>query len=90
MWLESKFKEMVGKTFGRWTVESRAHTCQNNGIYWWCRCSCGYRARVSGKTLRRGHSKSCGCLKSELASTHMQHLWDTGILKRKETNGTTA
>jgi hypothetical protein len=30
---------------------------------WFCRCDCGTEKVICGTTLRRGNSKSCGCLK---------------------------
>lgn len=37
---------------------------------WICKCSCGNQDKiiVVGKDLRRGHTKSCGCLKLEFSS----------------------
>jgi len=55
------------KTFGRWTVLNFAGYERPND-YWNCRCSCGVTRRVSGKSLRFGKSKSCGCFKREVLS----------------------
>ena len=60
---------MLGKVFGRWTVVSYA-----GKAHWNCRCECGGEGRVHGHYLRRGASRSCGCLQKELlvkrAKTH--------------------
>ena len=32
---------------------------------WKCKCTCGNECVVSGKTLRNGDTKSCGCLRKE-------------------------
>jgi hypothetical protein len=34
---------------------------------WLCRCDCGNETIVQGPNLRNGNSKSCGCLRVELA-----------------------
>jgi hypothetical protein len=34
---------------------------------WRCRCSCGNEVLVHGYNLKRGNSKSCGCLRREAA-----------------------
>lgn len=56
--------EMVGKTFGEWTVLERAPApegCASPQIYWYkCRCSCGAIRIINGGELRRGRTKSCG------------------------------
>lgn len=65
--------DLVGKRFGRFLVESLD---ENSGKvkYWHCVCDCGTRKRVFGGDLKRGNTKSCGCLmresKSELFKTH--------------------
>lgn len=34
--------------------------------YWLCKCDCGNTTIVSGKNLRNGNTKSCGCLQKEV------------------------
>lgn len=56
---------ILGKTFGRLTVTSRAGTqVAPNGCKkptWNCVCICGGTAVVSGANLRSGNTTSCGC-----------------------------
>lgn len=55
----SKFaKDLSGKTYGDWTVLSRADG-EFDIPYWNCQCKCGYDKIVSGSSLRKGGSKSC-------------------------------
>lgn len=56
--------DMSGKTYGRLEVIEFAYT-KNGRAYWKCRCSCGNITTVTGKLLRSGKTKSCGCLKLE-------------------------
>lgn len=35
------------------------------GPYWLCKCECGNITTVLGQSLRKGNTKSCGCLKKE-------------------------
>lgn len=62
---------MLGARVGRWTVVDRA---EGRGGSWLCVCECGTRRVVLGARLRRGRSRSCGCLKNDLTvarfSTH--------------------
>ncbi len=52
----SAFKDILGQRFGEWTVESYAGAGK-----WNCVCSCGTKRVKSGRSLRAGESKSCGC-----------------------------
>lgn len=61
--------DIIGLTFGRWTVLSRPKTRK----YKWhvaynCQCQCGTRRLVSGSLLQRGETLSCGCLTRERSS----------------------
>ena len=62
-----KFIDLTGQRFGRLTVLERA---QNIGkdIAWLCQCDCRKQSVVLGNSLRRGISKSCGCLRDEMVS----------------------
>ena len=37
---------------------------------WLCKCDCGNSSVVSVSDLRRGHTKSCGCLRADMNTTH--------------------
>ena len=62
-----RFKDLTGKKFGRWTVLEQAEN-QNNCVMWKCQCECGTVRNVFATSLLNGKSKSCGCLKNEVAS----------------------
>ena len=59
------FCNIMGKKFGRWTVTEYKGTDKWNHALWECKCDCGTIRIVHGKSLRRGESQSCGCLKAE-------------------------
>lgn len=54
--------------YGRLAVISRAGTDSHRQATWRCRCSCGRECIAAGKLLRNGQTRSCGCLKLEIAS----------------------
>ncbi len=58
----------TGQRFGRWTVLGRAANTRDGDPRWWwyCRCACGTERAVRGTNLRRGVTRSCGCLDREL------------------------
>lgn len=61
----SKLIDLTGQRFGRLTVIERAENGSNGAIRWRCRCNCGKIKTVVGFDLRRGHTQSCGCLRTE-------------------------
>ena len=58
------FIDLTGKVFERLTVVERLYK-KGNEWYWRCKCQCGNMVEVAGVSLRRGSTKSCGCLKRE-------------------------
>lgn len=62
----SATKNMIGQTLGRLTGLSRVGSTKDGKASWLCRCSCGTEVIVSGKDMRLGHTRSCGCLEREL------------------------
>lgn len=80
-------EDLTNKVFERLTVLQRAEDrIMNNGrvkAQWLCRCSCVEQniVLVLGSDLKRGHTKSCGCLAKETASMigakrHYTNIYD--------------
>ena len=62
-------EDLIGKTFGRWTVIEEVGRYKNTTIIIWkCRCECGKIKDVLGNALRSGASTSCGCYAKEKTS----------------------
>jgi hypothetical protein len=63
------FRDLSGQKFGRLTVIQYAGHRRTKGgesvVRWLCRCDCGNEIEVDGGALTKGHSKSCGCSRSE-------------------------
>lgn len=59
--------DLVGQTFGRWTVLERVEH-PGRGARWRCQCSCGTVSVVISGSLRSGGSTSCGCHRKERIS----------------------
>lgn len=67
------FKDLSGRRFGRLTA-IRTDGNRGYGHVWICKCDCGSEAEILGTSLRRGVSRSCGCLQKERNSiTHRTH-----------------
>ena len=66
--------EMVGKQFGRLLVISENGKTKDNHIKWLCKCECGNYTTIDGRDLRKGSTKSCGCLLSEKVTERIVKL----------------
>lgn len=61
----SKLIDITGQRFGKLTAIDYI----NNGR-WKCKCDCGNEKIISGTDLRKGSTKSCGCLCKEDRKKH--------------------
>ena len=59
---------LIGQRFGRLLVISEADRDKQQRVKWLCRCDCGVEKVVQGRDLRRGKTKSCGCLNREVSA----------------------
>ena len=72
------YKNEIGNVYGRWTVIDKAQS-RNGRAYWLCECSCSNHTRkeIAGTELRRGKSKSCGCLiKEKITKQNQENFKD--------------
>ena len=86
-----KLKNLVGRTFGRLVVLSKAKDyISPKGMRnrkWVCKCTCGTLKEVAQTSLTSGDTKSCGCLFKELNTKHgktgsrLHRVW-VGIRQR--------
>lgn len=73
-----KALDLTGLRFGRWTVQYLAFVKRNsqNGStqhYWHCVCDCGAERDIATGALRKGNTKSCGCLVADNNKTNPNH-----------------
>lgn len=61
-------KDEIGNRYGRLTVVEFAGIGPHGGAKWLCACDCGMSVEVYGNKLRKGRTKSCGCLKKEVGA----------------------
>lgn len=73
----TRIPDPSGMTFGRLTVirldghypKAPGATRSINGDRAvWCACTCGYEGRFRWAPIRKGHTKSCGCISREKAA----------------------
>lgn len=59
---------LIGSKFGRCLVIGHSNIRSSNGqLHWKCICDCGSLFEPQGALLRRGDTRSCGCLNVETA-----------------------
>lgn len=62
-------ENLAGKTFGRWTVQSKWKQDKKGAVMWKCLCECGTERFVLARSLKSGSSTSCGCQNREIQRT---------------------
>jgi hypothetical protein len=60
----------IGQTFGRLLVLATPPYGKGERQLWECMCQCGNYVTVVAKNARKGHTKSCGCLRRDANTTH--------------------
>ena len=81
------FEDLSGMRYGKLLVLSREKS-KNKKTMWKCICECGNTSVVGAIDLKRGSTKSCGCLKFEsrnsthgLSKTRLHSIW-SGMKER--------
>lgn len=64
------FQDLKDKKFGKLTVLTRTESAKGRSPKWLCVCDCGGRKVTTSSLLRRGETRSCGCLIGESNRTH--------------------
>lgn len=59
--------DLTGQRFERLTVIKKSGSTHGH-ITWECICDCGNHTIVSSNQLRRGQTRSCGCLRKEASA----------------------
>jgi len=60
-------QDLTGKRFSRLFVQRYAGYRDGKQTMWSCLCDCGAVKDISGNSLKRGMTLSCGCLNRELS-----------------------
>lgn len=60
-----KAVDITGMRFGRLTAVRREYCHKTRGWHWRCACDCGTEIVAWLGNLRKGNTKSCGCLKRD-------------------------
>lgn len=75
--------DLTGKSFERLTVLRYSHNNRFGAAVWECKCACGRTSIVPSGDLLSGHTRSCGCLHTEMfrhrthsgCGTRLYRIW---------------
>lgn len=83
----NNFKDRAGQRFGRLLVLREAERpphLKGRSAYWECLCDCGNKTTVSGNSLSKGDTKSCGCWHKECATQQAANTKKHGLVNSPE------
>lgn len=85
--------KLLGRRFGRLLVLEETGVDHMGGVTWLCACDCGKKLNVNATSLRRGNTRSCGCLVRDaviekhtthgLSKTRTYKLWENYVFRDK-------
>ena len=70
MFFMGKLIDLTNEKFGKLTALSWVKKVNATGAYWLCKCDCGDTKVICGNSLRKGLTKSCGCIMRQTRKTH--------------------
>lgn len=70
----TKAKDLTGKKFNRLEAVEPIGRSPKGAVIWKFSCECGNTHEAVGWKVSTGHTKSCGCYKSERAARHARTL----------------
>lgn len=73
--------DIVGQRFGKLKVVKNCGSNKHRKLTFLCKCDCGNETIVVGQDLRRGKTKSCGCLNTLFSQTERHGMTKTRIYR---------
>ena len=61
----ARYQDIAGQTFGRLTAKTHAGRTKTGQALWLFTCECGGEKTAQASEVRRGKTRSCGCLAAE-------------------------
>lgn len=65
-YLNERANKEIGKKYNHWTVLKKVESNKYGQLKWLCMCDCGKIKEQYLSHLKNGHSRSCGCCRTEL------------------------
>lgn len=66
-----RYENIVGRKYGKLTVVEEEHVIKNGRPLYFvrCRCDCGNETVVEKSKVKRGETRSCGCVQKEMRAS---------------------
>lgn len=75
----SKPLDLVGQRFGQLVVIKREDSDKHGKSRWLCQCDCGNTTITSGSMMKKGNTRSCGCLEQQNRNNLWKHKYRHGM-----------
>jgi hypothetical protein len=82
----SNFIDLTGKKFNKLVVIKPTGKSSDGHYEWLCKCDCGNEKIICGNSLKRGNTKSCGCLRRKGNNVKHGHTKNDAGRTRKTYN----
>lgn len=66
--------DLTGQKFGLLTVLGLSDEQPAGDVHWRVRCDCGNEKNVSGHSMKKGNTLSCGCLKQSIGEMNIEKI----------------
>ena len=84
----SKLIDLTGQKFGKLTVIKRGDDYvrpnKERTVMWLCKCDCGNEVVTRGEHLRKGLTKSCGCIQKRYNTYDLSGVYGVGYTSKGE------
>lgn len=82
--------DLTGKRFGRLVVIERTEDYVSpkgsRAVSWLCQCDCGCIKKVTGNSLKRRSTRSCGCLCKETLAKNFKKIYQNDSVANNKIN----
>jgi len=80
--MRGRLVDLTKQIFGRLTVIKQEGFDKYRNALWLCECTCGTEKIIRGDSLRKGNTKSCGCLRDEITSDRVKLIPGLANMRR--------
>lgn len=80
----SYYDDLTNQRFGKLVALKPTTMKDGSHMYWLCQCDCGEQIEVSSNGLKRGSTKSCGCITTSIGEDNIEQILINNNIKYKK------